>query len=185
MYPTNALARKPVQRIKIPSCRRCNQSLQADEGHARASLSAAGLNMTPERREIWDAVMRGIRRGRAGRRDGLNILNQLRDGSILKPDGIPFKKIFPLDDARVIHVIKKVVRGLCYGKTEEVIADENRIKLRPAEPALKEVLDKLYEVPKVFSAHAVFSEVPSPFHSIWFLNFYDNVLVGAYILPRS
>jgi hypothetical protein len=188
MYPTNSLAGKQIRRIKIASCQRCNQSFQADEAHARAILSTAGLNMTPERREIWDTVMRGIRRrGRAGRRDGLNILAQLEDGSILKPDGRPFRKIYPLKDPRVVHIIKKIVRGLCYWKSHEVIADENRIVLRPAtkEPGLDKVPDKIFDVPNVFSASALFSDGPSDVHSVWFLNFYDNVFVGAFILPSD
>lgn len=186
MYPVNALAGQQIRRPKIPSCRTCNQSFQADEAHARNILVSAGLDMTPARNEIWTTAMRGIRRGAAGRREGFDILSQLKDGPILKSDGRPYRKIFPLRDPRVVHVIRKVVRGLYFLTRKEAIADENRVFLQPCgqDRDIGVTFDKILEVPSVFSAHALFTDGELSFNSIWFLSFYSNVHVGAAVLRR-
>jgi len=184
MYPP-LLTDGKVQRVKIPACRQCNFSFQADEAHARNILSACGLVPTPERIELWNTVCRSIRRKEGGIQDGLAILAQMQNHAILKPDGNPYKQIFPLRDARVVRIMRKIVRGLCFRQTEEVISDENRVVLfpHPSDPDDLALFEKVYQVPNVFLAYALIADRCPEVHSLWFLEFYKSVTMGGFICP--
>lgn len=185
-----------VQRLKIPSCPKCNDTWQKHEAHFRTVMVACGLNVTPHRQELWEAVTRGFGRGPEGERERARIRQILQPSPILTAAGVPYNKLYPHRDASVVEVVKKIVRGLTYKLDPSqfipadrlIIVDHAEAEMRP--PA--DIVDTVFEVPHVFTGRAfVFAdpEIATKLHSTWVLDFFDNVTLCAaimgpeYVLP--
>jgi hypothetical protein len=109
LYPPSKPKSK-VQRLRIPSCRNCNKGWADDEAHFRNILVVAG-EPNAARRELWQRkVLRsfdeidGLRR----RHDVVNRMKPVNSNT-----GVWYK-VYPGEDARVIRVVKKVIKGLCF-----------------------------------------------------------------------
>jgi hypothetical protein len=188
LYPTITDLR--VQRAKIPCCPECNDSWQRDEGHFRTVIDMCGPKMTAEREEIWRDACRSFRRPDGGTKDREAIAELLvpQEGSGRSDEST--HKIFPLKDQRILRVLRKIVRGLTYRHTGDIIADENRAQLidcnveAPPEHE-NELIRVVYHVPRVFTAWAFVTDVcvgPTNIHSIWNLRFFDDALFAAIVL---
>jgi hypothetical protein len=109
LYPPSK-AKSKVQRLTIPSCRDCNDGWADDEAHFRNVIAIAG-EPNAARRELWEAnVLRsldeidGVRRARdiADRMKSVNTDADIR------------YKIYPGEDERVIRIVRKAIKELCY-----------------------------------------------------------------------
>jgi hypothetical protein len=187
-YPLSADTR--FQRLKIPSCGRCNDYTEADEPHARNVIAICGLDPSQERREIFKPAMRSFQRPIYGSGEAKAILSQLERQPIVNSEGTPYFKIYPLRDQRVLRVLGKIVRGLAYKRTGEAVGEEASVVLLPDpnEPEVTSCMEEVYHVPKVFTAWAFFTEAadrPDLPHSLWLLRFFDTATFCGFILPKS
>jgi len=175
-----------IQRLKIPACPDCNNSWEADEAHFRAMLVICGPDPTAARRELWARSLRGLDRPDHGRKEALSIAQQFVPSPILNPYGRPYQRVFPHKDARVVRVLKKIVRGLTFYRTSQVIP-EDLVDLQPAGPPLPTAyqngLTALLTIPEIFSAKAFFADsgADSEVHSVWVLEFFGTVRFYALV----
>jgi hypothetical protein len=182
-----------MQVLKIPACPKCNHSWEKDEAHFRTSMVACGLDITPQRTQLWETSVRSFDKPISGRGDVWAIASQLVSSPILNEYGRPYQRIFPCRDPRVVRVLKKIIRGLAYSHRRDVIADERvAVTARPLPLPIEihEGLAPVYTVPHVFKSRAYFSDT-GDFHSFWVLEFFDNVRLMGWIwdevhhLPNS
>lgn len=108
LYPKSKHGSR-VQRLTVPACKRCNKSFQDDEVHFRNVMTVAG---EPNRSvyENWQTVVRSFKKP-----DGARRIADLREQlvSVQTNDGARHA-IYPANDPRVMRVIRKIVRGLCF-----------------------------------------------------------------------
>lgn len=100
--------------------------------------------------------------------------------------GSPYQRIFPHNDPRVVRVLKKIVRGLAYSKKGDVIAEDRVGLIPPTCPpptGFQDDFTPVYVVQHVFGAWALFFSEPeaSDMHSLWVLEFLENVRFDAVI----
>jgi hypothetical protein len=109
LYPESK-ANSRVQRLTIPSCNICNNRSSDDEAHFRNILVLAG-EPNKNCQELWETtVQRSFRQPDASRRIK-DIDNVLRPVEV---DGQARHKVYPGEDARVVRIINKVIRGLSH-----------------------------------------------------------------------
>ena len=109
LYPSSKAGSR-VQRLTIPSCRDCNNGWADDEAHFRNVLAVAG-EPNASRQELWDTtIQRSFEQV-----DGLRRMNDLiATMKLVDTDGGLRHKVYPGEDERVLHVIRKIIKGLCY-----------------------------------------------------------------------
>ena len=110
LYPPSKAGSK-IQRLTIPACNKCNNSWANDEVHFRNVLVVAGDPTTPVRIELWNTTVdRSF-----SQVDGFKRLKDLAEQ--MKPvnvSGQDRHMVYPGNDARVVRIIRKIVRGLSY-----------------------------------------------------------------------
>ncbi len=175
-----------IQRLKIPSCSKCNDLWQKDEGLFVTVMTLCGLRETPERRQLWTKSLRCLDRPIGGKKDLWAIASQLVPHPILRFDGKPYQKIYPCKNPRVVAVLKKIVRGLAHYHCGEIISDKRVGVTHEPFPLFNELygtLTTVYTVPHVFTGRSLFSNKPevAGWHSLWVLDFLDNVRLFGWI----
>ena len=172
LYPASRAASR-VQRLTVPACRSCNGAWADDEAHFRNVLLLAGDSNTAGT-ELWEGpAARGLNEV-----DGLRRLRDLV--AIMKPitvDGQPRHTIYPASDDRVLRIVRKVVRGLCYHHDlaapiadEQLWADVMRYAVPPV------FLDEMayeHREPDVL-AYRFATICERDLHSAWLLTFYER-----------
>ena len=110
LYPKSKRNSK-IQRLTIPSCNSCNNGWSDDEAHFRNILMVAGDAPNSPRQEIWNGpILRSF-----DEIDGSKRLNELYQ--LLKPTCVDDQeryRVFPAEDDRILRIVRKIVRGLCY-----------------------------------------------------------------------
>jgi hypothetical protein len=110
LYPASK-SNSRVQRLTVPACRNCNGSWADDEAHFRNVLVLAGEDPNAVRKELWrTTTLRSFHKA-----DGSKRVQDI--SAILKPAIAASNEqimIFPAKDDRVLRVVRKIVRGLCY-----------------------------------------------------------------------
>ena len=172
LYPPSK-ARSGVQRLTVPACAQCNSSWSDDEAHFRDVLLLAG-KPNESVQELWH--------GKATRSfhevDGPKRVRELleRMQPMQTPTG-PRHIVFPARDERVVRVVRKVVRGLCYHHD-----------LSPPVPDRRVWVDVMkYKVPPAFVAdmhhHHREKDIfrysyralnEEGIHSVWLLTFFQR-----------
>jgi len=172
LYP-HSKANSRVQRIRVPSCRRCNAGWADDEAHFRNVLAVAG-ETNQAVRELWTTTIARSFRELDGLRRLTDLLAQMTQ---VETEGEPRYMIHPGRDPRVLCVIRKIVRGLAHHHDiGTAIADERvwadvltfqipdklmrELSLRHAE---QDIVEYYFEP----------SSVP-PVRSTWFLRFFER-----------
>ncbi len=120
LYPVSN--RDPrVQRITVPCCISCQESWTDNEAHFRNVLLVAG-EANAAVRELWDGKALRI----FSHVDGLRRVRELAEQLVASPsDGPGRHRIYPANDERVLHVLRKIVRGLShFHKIETAVADD-------------------------------------------------------------
>jgi hypothetical protein len=110
LYPSSK-AKSKVQRLIIPACTKCNNSWSDDEVHFRNMLVIAGDPPTPVKKELWNTDINHSFSKFDGFRRRSDLLKFIMN---VKIDGQERQKIYPGNDPRVIRIIQKIVKGLCY-----------------------------------------------------------------------
>lgn len=108
LYPTDAPAKgkRQVKRITVPACEACNAGWTADEPHFRNVLHISG-ETTPAVRELWDTkTLRSFYEI-----DGYKQARDLNRQITMSAAGDHL--IYPAKNARVMRIVRKIVRGLC------------------------------------------------------------------------
>ncbi|UFZ08076.1 hypothetical protein LQG66_18065 [Bradyrhizobium ontarionense] len=172
LYP-GSKAKSRFQRIKVPACTRCNASWVDDEPHFRNVLMVAG-DPNAAVRELWEGkVWRSFHHA-----DGLRRVRDLaRKIEPVETAGGPRHIIYPGRDERVLRIVRKVVRGLCYHhgllsplSDDQVFADIHRFAMSPA--FLEEMTAAHAEDDILEYRYAVIET--EDIHSAWLLTFYGR-----------
>lgn len=110
LYPhTKPSKAKPqVQRITVPACSSCNKSWSQDEPHFRDMLLLCGEHPSPIVRELWE----GKTRRSFDQPDGRKRVRDLIAQFVPAPGNRHM--VFPANDARVMRLVRKVIRGLSF-----------------------------------------------------------------------
>ena len=110
LYPPSK-AQSKVQRLTIPACKSCNNGWSDDEVHFRNILTLVD-EPNPSRRELWEKATKPS----FNKADGHRRINDIfaRMKPVKMADGSNRFMVYPGLDERVVRVIKKIVRGLCY-----------------------------------------------------------------------
>lgn len=109
LYPPSK-AKSKVQRMTVPSCRSCNAGWADDEAHFRNVLALAG-KPNSVRSELWNnEILRSFGQIDGRRRVG-DVTRQMK---LVDTVSGPRYKIYPGEDPRVLRIIRKVIKGLCY-----------------------------------------------------------------------
>ena len=108
LYPKSK-SKSKLQRLTVPACNKCNNSWADDEAHSRNMLLLAGKKSSVVG-ELWETTRRSFDKD-----DGRKRLNDLfiQLKPVETPDGNQYM-VYPGKDERVIRIVRKVVRGLCY-----------------------------------------------------------------------
>lgn len=108
LYPKSK-SKSKLQRLTVPACNECNNSWADDEAHFRNMLMLAAKKSSVVG-ELWETTRHSFEKV-----DGRKRLNDLFIQ--LKPIETPDCNryiVYPGKDERVIRVVRKAVRGLCY-----------------------------------------------------------------------
>jgi hypothetical protein len=109
LYPLSK-SKSKVQRLTIPSCNNCNNGWSDDEAHFRNMLLIAG-EPNAAVTELWETTANRSFNEVDGYRRVLDLITQMKP--IETPTGRRYM-VFPGKDQRVVRVLKKIIRGLCY-----------------------------------------------------------------------
>jgi hypothetical protein len=110
LYPSSKNKSK-VQRLKVPACSDCNRSWSDDEAHFRNMLVIAGEKPNTVRQELFGTTMARSFKHIDGPRRIQDLIAEMKPVTIANSESY---MVFPANDQRVIHIIKKIIRGLCY-----------------------------------------------------------------------
>ena len=178
LYPKSK-HRSRVQRLTVPACKPCNKSFQDDEVHFRSVLLLAG-RPNPSVYENWETVVRSFKK-----RDGLRRAADLREQLVpVQTDSGPRHMIYPGRDQRVMRVIRKIVRGLCFHHQmrvpipdEYIWADVQRFEVPPAFLAEMTVEHREADIVQYRYAHLEDDEIDSS----WFVTFFERTSFMAIV----
>ena len=173
------------KRLTVPACRDCNHGFSVSEAHFRNIVAASGLNPSPERQELLDSVYRSLYKPKSGRRDVERLWHQMRDTTVLKADGTPYKRVIPHEDEEVRFIARKVVRGLANSLDGHTVVPDDRVIVRefmelPDEVAI--MLERGFSLPGHFSSYYVLIDsrfpetVQQEMHSFWQITFFELTL---------
>jgi hypothetical protein len=184
LYPESKASSR-VQRLTIPSCKECNKGWSDDEVHFRNVLALAG-EPNDSRRELWETKVQPSFRQIDGPRRVQDIVNTWRP---IEVDGKSRHIIYPGEDARVIRVVKKIIRGLSHYHNVMSAVPESRVWADV----------KKYHVPDDFLAHMTYAhrepDVAEYRYSVieevgiqsaWLVTFFERVtFIGIVALSDS
>jgi len=184
LYPKSK-SNSRIQRITVPSCKECNHGWEDDEAHFRNVLTLAG-EPNAARREIWnDKVLPSLNLVDSGRRIS-DVLSIIRSVNIKEAKR---NMIFPGEDPRVLHIIRKIIRGLSHYHRIETAVSEDRVWC--------DVLK--YEVPKEIQSQLTKEHRESDIvkyqydivrdddeiSSVWLFSFYEKVKFIGVVLENG
>jgi hypothetical protein len=172
LYPRSK-AQSRVQRIHVPSCRRCNAGWADDEAHFRNVLAVAG-ETNQAVGELWTTTIHRSFREVDGPRRLADLIAHMTPVEV---DRQPRYKIYPGKDPRILRVIRKIVRGLAHHHgvgtaipDEQVWADvltfsipENLMAGLTLRHAETDIVEYYFDPSSV-----------RPVHSTWFLRFFER-----------
>jgi hypothetical protein len=158
LYPDSR--RISEQLITVPECHACNHGWSDDEAYFRGVLLLAGEPNEPVR-ELWETKLKRSLDENDGPRRAAELVEKFVSLSV---DGSERKMIYPGRDERIIRIIKKIIRGLCYHHGVEDGVDDKRI--------FADVLR--YRVPGGLWSEGTFYKHESDIFRYWFKNCDDN-----------
>jgi hypothetical protein len=183
LYP-DSKAQSRVQRMRIPSCNICNNGWSDDEAHFRNIL---GLLEKPNdsQRELWETTILRSFTKLDGARRIRDLVNNMRPVEV---DGQPRHKIYPGEDARVVRVVKKVVRGLSHYHQVMTAVPDSRIwvdvmKYGIPDEFLSEMICEHREQDIVEYRYSVLEDYG--IHSAWLITFFEKVTFIGLVLSSD
>ncbi len=171
LYPSSKAA-STIQRLTVPACEECNNSWSDDEPHFRNMLLLAG-EPTRSVRELWETTVRRSFRKRDGRKRLMELLRQMKP--VQTPEG-ERHMVYPGQDARVMRIVRKVVRGLCHYHGLGSPVSDGRVSADVLKymvpPEFLKQMDFHDRDPHVFEyGYAVLQE--AGIESFWLLTFFE------------
>ncbi len=180
LYPESK-AKSKIQRLTLPACRKCNDSWANDEAHFRNILVVAGDPITPEKKELWDTTVDRSFSQIDGFKRIEDLLQQMKPIAV---DGQNRHMVFPGNDERVIRVIKKIIRGLCYhhdilSPLPEEMIRADILKFEIPESLLNGMEIQHRDKEIVEYRFHVFNEIE--LQSVWLITFFQTVTFIAFV----
>lgn len=177
LYPEKPSAKL----LTVPACRHCNNALAKDEEYFRVFVTGQwkAYEANAAARAVWgEKVAPSLRRRHQGLRREL--LRRARHLYFPFPQGFTRTAILAFDQTRINRVAEKIVRGLYYHGTQNVMPAETKMAFywNPTEWAKDIALQAaLINVdPQVFSCWCgIPSDAPSEL-SIWWMLFYRTTM---------
>lgn len=172
IYP-KSVRMKNIRLLTVPACKKCNASYSDDEEHFRNVIVCAGENAPIINELFYDKVNASF-----VKRKSLRHLRQLCD--LMKEHQSPDGKrhiIYPMQDARFVRILKKILRGLafhhfhCPVPEEDIWIDVLKYAIPPA--LLDNVKWYNYE-PDIFEYHYEICKVESAYESYWLLKIFGT-----------
>jgi hypothetical protein len=179
LYPPSK-ANSKVQRLRIPSCRACNKGWADDEAHFRNVLAIAG-EPNASRRELWKTSIRRSFDKVDGIRRATDVIKQMKP--IHTSQGIRHK-IYPGKDERVVRVVRKIVRGLCYEHKVMTPVSDKRVWVDILNKAVpQEFLDqmKYHHREQDIAEYRYQSLNEDGINSAWLITFFERVTFIALV----
>jgi hypothetical protein len=180
LYPPSK-TRSKTQRLTVPACNECNNSWADDEAHFRNMLVLAGEQPNTARQELWQKAQRSFDQVDGARRIGDIIARMKR---IDTPEG-PGHLVFPGRDERVLRVVRKVIRGLCYYHSVSPPVSDRRVWADVLKyevpPALLEQMQYEHRDKEIVEyRYRVLDDADVNVNSAWLITFFERVtFVGA------
>ena len=181
LYPLSK-SKSKVQRLTIPACRSCNDSWADDEAHFRNVLVLAGKPNAAVN-ELWQHKVEPSFEKCDGTKRFSDLLAQLKR---VQTSNGEKHMIYPGRDARVLRVIRKVIRGLCYHHKvmspvpdEQVWADVMRFRVPAA--FLEQMRFGYRETDIFYCRYGVLDELE--IHSVWLLTFFERTQFIGFVAP--
>lgn len=180
LYPPSK-ATSRFQRIVIPACAACNNGTADEDAHFRNVLLLSG-ETTQAVAEIWEGSVRRAFAQVDGQKRASDLLKMMEAA----PEPIEDRyKIYPARDERVLKIIRKVVRGLCYHHKLLSAVDEGRVtadvlKFSVPEYFISEM--KYYHAEEDILEYFIYMmPEDSDYHSVWFLKFFERTIFIAIV----
>ena len=156
--------------IIIPTCESCNNGSSDDDAHFRTVVVIAG-KANADATELWDGPIRRALREVDGRRrvkDVYELMSPATDA------GEGQYRIFPANDERVLRVVRKITRGLCFHHQLPTPVEgdifSDILRLPPPEGTINS-MTSVVALPGVFSyAYGILDDE----RSVWILEFFDR-----------
>jgi hypothetical protein len=172
-------ARKRAHFILVPTCKPCNASFSADEEDFRNFAVVAG----PVNEATNDLFWGPMQRAWEDVPKGLGSLRRLREKmKVTEPPDVPGTRVYP--DARVMRVIRKMVRGLAYYHSKLILPDE-RIEVDilwyPIPEEYNEGPQWFVIEPHVCRYARIDENMGDEVHSAWILEIYQTRRFIAWI----
>ena len=170
--PSKATSRAP--RLTVPSCMDCNRRWQDDETHFRNVLVVAG-EPNAARRELFEGKVSRSFDKIDGTRRWHDLISKLKPVTI---DAAIRYKIYPGEDDRVIRIVRKAIKGLCYYHEVLSPVPDHRIWVDVLKHAIPpEFLDQMgchhREQDIVEYRYQVLNE--PEINSVWLITFFERV----------
>jgi len=172
LYPESK-SNSTIQRITVPACSPCNESWMDDEPHFRNMLLISGESNPPVF-DLWEGKVNRSFKEKDGLRRKRDLIKQMVQVDI---DQGKRHMVYPAKDGRVMHVIRKVIRGLCYHhhlpspvSDDQVWADIQRYQIPPA--FMDEMISSHVEEDIFGYSYSAIDD--ADFHSSWLLTFYER-----------
>jgi hypothetical protein len=168
MYPDGS----QITKITVPECHVCKEYWQDDDAHFRAVVLLCG-EPNDQVNAKWPTVVRSFRDRRCAK--------DLQDMMVsVEVSGVQRHKLYPMQDDRVVRVLKRIVRGLCYKHglgsritEEQVFVDVLRYAIPPAFQTefKRESLDDAFCWYEYSDRRG---KDDGEFHSVWVIEFYGR-----------
>jgi hypothetical protein len=159
--------------VLVPTCRDCNASYSHDEDHFRNFVISAGSYSEATTQVFFGPMNRALRREGHGTESIRHLLSMIKEHA--QATGTEHR-IHP--DDRVFRVLRKILRGLLYNHFD-VPFPEGRVDVREIgyklRPEVLELGDWQVIHPLVFRYALETEDLPENCHSLWFLQFFQNV----------
>jgi len=125
--PRSLFIKRPEQYLVVPACEECNQSTKLDDEYLRQVMSAS--SWTPEGLEVWSRKVAAKFNDYPATKAGLR--NQLDEIPIELPNlGEVPVRVLLADEERINRVARKMVRGLYWFHTGELLGQDVPISLQ-------------------------------------------------------
>jgi hypothetical protein len=180
--------------VTVPCCRQCNQSASKDDQYFLLFVAfREEAKQKPERDKLWQKACRTLQRKEASK-FRQKVTSKIKFVQPVTPTGIilPLALSIPIDGSRVIEVVIRIVKGLCFHETKTRLPDTHRViphdvlalQNAPIErmrqlSQIGTLISQLQTTPrktigKVFAYHWAWNPA-EPATTMWLLDFFDGI----------
>lgn len=171
---------KPRNLITVPCCTPCNQDFKQLDQRMRNYVAAlAG----PNSGDVGDVARMDILRSY---KHSIQFLAQMKPHPSLRDDRGEPRHVFFFDRAELVRWMGRIVKGLIFAKTGEILPRECDLRVTPLPNA---VIQPSASFPKEegleFRPYFLYGKVGDPGDECWILIFYDQLVFRVELGARS